>query len=160
MNFHWEIFDHWFNLLSSNLLAKIFYFLSWFSLSRLCVFRNVSISSELSTFWVWLFFSSFSCSFQRRQWHPTPVLLPGKSHGWRSLVGCSPWGREVGHDWVTSLSLFTFMHWGRKWQSTPVFLPGESQGRGSLVGCHLWGRRVGHDWSDLEAAAACSFVSV
>ena len=29
-----------------------------------------------------------------RQWHPTPVLLPGKSHGRRSLVGCSPWGRE------------------------------------------------------------------
>ena len=31
---------------------------------------------------------------QRRQWHPTPVLLPGKSHGRRSLVGCCPWGRE------------------------------------------------------------------
>ena len=31
---------------------------------------------------------------QRRRWHPTPVLLPGKSHGWRRLVGCSPWGRE------------------------------------------------------------------
>ena len=46
----------------------------------------------------------------------------------------------VGHDWATSLSLFTFMHWRRKWQPTPVFLPGESQGRGSLVGCHLWGR--------------------
>ena len=30
----------------------------------------------------------------KRQWHPTPVLLPGKSHGWRSLVGCSPWGCE------------------------------------------------------------------
>ena len=30
----------------------------------------------------------------RRQWQPTPVLLPGKSHGWRSLVGCSPWGRK------------------------------------------------------------------
>ena len=30
---------------------------------------------------------------QRRQWHPTPVLLPGKSYGWRSLEGCSPWGR-------------------------------------------------------------------
>ena len=30
---------------------------------------------------------------RRRQWHPTPVLLPGKSHGWRSLAGCSPWGR-------------------------------------------------------------------
>ena len=31
---------------------------------------------------------------RRRQWHPTPVLLPEKSHGWRSLVGCSLWGRE------------------------------------------------------------------
>ena len=46
---------------------------------------------------------------------------------------------RVGHDWVTWLSLFTFMHWRRKWQPTPVFLPGESQGQGSLVGCHLWG---------------------
>ena len=34
----------------------------------------------------------------RRHWRPTPVLLPGKSHG-RSLVGCSPWGCTVGHDW-------------------------------------------------------------
>ena len=47
---------------------------------------------------------------------------------------------RVGHDWATSLSLFTFMHWRRKWQPTPVFLPGESQRRGSLVGCRLWGR--------------------
>ena len=61
-----------------------------------------------------------------------------------------PWREEPGrlqsmglwravHDWATSLSLFTFMHWRRKWQPTPVFLPGESQGRGSLVGCCLWG---------------------
>ena len=40
---------------------------------------------------------------------------------------------------MTSLSLFTFMHWRRKWQPTPVFLPAESQGRGSLVVCCLWG---------------------
>ena len=79
--------------------------------------------------------------FWRRQWHPTPVLLPRKSHGWRSLEGCSPedWSLRVGHDLATSLSLFTFMHWRRKWQPTPVFLPGESQGRESLVGCRLWG---------------------
>ena len=38
---------------------------------------------------------------------------------------------RVGHDWMTSLSLFTFMHWRRKWQPTPVFLPGESQGWGA-----------------------------
>ena len=43
---------------------------------------------------------------QRRQWHPTPVLLLGKSHGWRSLVGCSPWGHEESDTYgVTSLSL-------------------------------------------------------
>ena len=46
---------------------------------------------------------------------------------------------RVGHDWATSLWLFSFMHWRRKWQPTPVFLPGESQGRGSLVGYRLWG---------------------
>ena len=40
---------------------------------------------------------------------------------------------RVRHDWATSLSLFTFMHWRRKWQPTSAFLPGESQGRGSLV---------------------------
>ena len=61
-----------------------------------------------------------------------------------------PWTKEpgglqsmgslrVGHNWATSLSLFTFMRWRRKWQPTPVFLPGESRGRGSLVGCRLWG---------------------
>ena len=61
-----------------------------------------------------------------------------------------PWTEEPGrlqsigllrvrHDWVTLLSLFTFMLWRRKWQPTPVFLPGESQGWGSLVGCPLWG---------------------
>ena len=53
-----------------------------------------------------------------------------------------PWTKEpgrlqsmgllrVGHDWATSLSLFTFMHWRRKWQPTPVFLPGEFQGQGA-----------------------------
>ena len=41
---------------------------------------------------------------------------------------------------LTSLSLFTFMHWRRKWQPTPVFLLGESQGWWSLMGCRLWDR--------------------
>ena len=84
---------------------------------------------------------------------------------WREEPGGLQFMRSlrVGHDWATSLSLFTFMHWGRKWQPTPVFLPGESQGRG-------WGRagglpsmgshRVGHDWSDLAAAAAVAFCCV
>ena len=57
---------------------------------------------------------------------------PGRLQSLKSL--------RVGHDWATSLSLFTFMHWRRKWQPIPVFLPGESQGWGSLMGCCLWGR--------------------
>ena len=93
-----------------------------------------------------IFLQSNYTMHQRRQWHPTPVLLPGKLHGRRSLVGCR--SLRVGHDWVTWLSLFTFMHWRRKWQPTPVFLPGESQRRGSLVGCRLWG----HTESDMTEA--------
>ena len=61
---------------------------------------------------------------------------------------------RVEHDWATSLSLFTFMHWRRQPQPTPVFLPGESQGQGSLLGCHLWGRTVGHDWVTKHAHMA------
>ena len=83
---------------------------------------SISLSLSLFTFMHW-----------RRKWQPTPVLLPGESHGQRSLVGCSPWGHWVGHDRATSLSLFTFLHWRRKWQPTPVFLSGESHGQRSLA---------------------------
>ena len=89
----------------------------------------------------------------RRQWHPTPVLLPGNSHGRRSLLGCSPWGLEESD----SLSLFTFMHWRRKWQPTPVFLPGESQGQGGLVGCRQWGRTESDTTEATAAAAVLSY---
>ena len=59
------------------------------------------------------------------------------SYNENALAWKIPWTEESGrlrstgslrvrHDWVTSLSLFTFMHWRRKWQPIPVFLPGES----------------------------------
>ena len=76
-----------------------------------------------------------------------------------SLAWKIPWMEEpcrlqsmgslrVRHNWATSLSLFTFMHWRRKWQPTPVFSPGESQGWGSLMGCCL----LGHTESDMTEA--------
>ena len=91
---------------------------------------------------------------RRRQWHPTPVLLPGKSHGQGSLVGCSPWGCSR-----TRLSDFTFtfhFHALEKEMATHSSVlawriprTGEPGGLPSM-GSH----RVGHDWSDLAAAAA------
>ena len=60
---------------------------------------------------------------------------------WAAVHGVA----RVEHDWATSLSIFTFVHWRRKWQPTPVFLPGESQGQGSLVACCL----QGHTESDM-----------
>ena len=60
---------------------------------------------------------------------------------------------RVRYDWVTSLSLFTFMHWRRKWQPTPVFLPGESQGWRSLVG-FVYG--VAQSWTRLKSLSGSS----
>ena len=68
-----------------------------------------------------------------------------------TVAGKIPWMEEPGrlqsmgslrvrHNWATSLSLSTFMHWRRKWQPTPVFLPGESHEWRSLVGFGPWGR--------------------
>ena len=96
--------------------------------------------------------------------HTEKAMAPHSS----TLAWKIPWTEEperlqsmgslkVGHDWATSLSLFTFMHWRRKWQPTPLFLPGESQGRGEPGGLPSMGsHRVGHDWSDLAVAAAVS----
>ena len=76
----------------------------------------------------------------RRKWQPTPVVLPGEFHGWRSLVGYSPCGhRELDTtEWLHFLSFYSSF-WRRTWQPTPVFLPGESHGQRGLVGFSLWG---------------------
>ena len=59
----------------------------------------------------------------------------------------------VGYDWVTSLSLFTFMHWRRKWQPTPVFLPGESHGWGAWWAA-VYG--VAQSWTRLKRLSSSS----
>ena len=110
----------------------------------------------------------YGCSFHllspcywRRQWHPTPVLLPGKSHGWRSLVGCSPWGTKSR----TRLSNFTLtfhfhaleeemathssiLAWRIPWTEEPGGLPS------------MWSHRVRHNWSDLAAAVAAAALVI
>ena len=66
----------------------------------------------LMQIYLYVFFitnTSPSTAIWRRQWHPTPVLLPGKSHGRRSLVGCSPWGCEESD--MTERLHFHFSLW-------------------------------------------------
>ena len=78
--------------------------------------------------------------WRRRQWHPTRVLLPGKSYGQRSLVGCSAWGHKESDTTERLHFHFSLSCIGEgNGNPTPVLSPGESQGRGSLVGCRLWG---------------------
>ena len=59
----------------------------------------------------------------KRKWRSTPVLLPGKFYGWRSLVGYSPWDCRVKHDWATSLTLTEYTNLFKLWFS-PDMCPG------------------------------------
>ena len=120
---------------------------------------------EISVFLEWISFGFSRVKIQQHLFLATSIfkgsaVAPHSS----TLAWKIPWteepgrlwsmgSRRVGHDWATSLSLFTFMHWRRQWQPTPVFLPGESQGRGSLVGCRLGVARSRPRLSDSAAAA-------
>ena len=88
------------------------------------------------------------------QRHPTPVLLPGKSHGWRSLEGCSPWGC-----WGSDMTEWLHFHFslscigegnGNPLQCSCLENPRDGHPGGlPCMGTH----RVGHNWSDSAAAA-------
>ena len=112
---------------------------------RPCCHARIWISWSLGPLW------------QRRQWHPTPVLLRGKSHGWRSLIGCSPWGR-----WELDTTQWLHFHFS---------LSCIGEGNGNLLHVLAWripeteeprvllsmgSHRVGHNWSDLAAATAAA----
>ena len=89
---------------------------------------------EMKGIWLWspLDLNHFAC-FPSLECAPEKAMASHSS----TLAWKIPWMEEPGrlksmgslrvrHNWATSLSLFTFMHWRRKWQPTPVFLPGES----------------------------------
>ena len=121
------------------------------------VISQILLSVTLTMYWQWGF--QWVCgTLGRRQWQPTPVLLPGKSHGWRVLVGCSPWGCWGS----TRLSDFPFtfhFHALEKEMATHSSvlawrIPGTKEPGGLLsMGSH----RVGHNWSDLAAATGMPY---
>ena len=108
---------------------------------------------KLGVFFVRMIFATNSTPLWRRQWHPTPVLLPGKSHGRRNLVGCSPWSR-----WELDTTQWLHFHFHALEKEMATYssvlawrIPGMAEPGGlPSMGSH----RVGHYWSDLAAAAA------
>ena len=140
-------------------------------LSEIRIFQSIIVRSQSSIFLITLhththahththpthrsnnLISTYSYLGWRRQWHPTPGLLPGKSHGRRSLEDCSPWGRW-GSDTTEQLH---FHFW--------LACIGEGNGNPLQCSClenprDLWAwwvavygsHRVGHEWSDLAAS--------
>ena len=123
---------------------------------------NQDFATNFLVYLLYPIYSSICASLifdRRRQWHPTPVLLPGKSHGWRSLVGCSPWGRW-GWDRLSDFTFTFHFHTLEKEMATHSSvlawrIPGTGEPGGLLsVGSH----RVGHDWSDLAIAIAIFLI--
>ena len=101
---------------------------------------------------------------RRRQWHPTPVLLPEGSHGRRSLVGCSPWDRW-GSDTTARLSDFTFtfpFHALEKAMAThSSVLSWRIPGMGEPGGLpSLGSHRVRHNWCDLAVVAVLMYLNL
>ena len=142
-----EFFEGFFCIYCNDLMVFIFQFVTMvYYIDWLHILKNPFISGINPT-WSW-------CrSFLTCCWILFARIVLEKAMATHSstLAWKIPWTEEPGglqsigslgvrHDWATSLSLFTFLHWRRKWQPTPVFLPGESPGWGSLVGCRLWGR--------------------
>ena len=124
------------NHISSILTPSIFYIFNLSEIRMLFIIDGISDS-------VW-----------RRQWHPTSALLPGKSHGWRSLVGGSPWGRTESDTTEWLHFHFSFHALVKEMATHSSTLAWRIPGMGEPGWLPFMGlQRVGHDWSDLAAAA-------
>ena len=128
------------------------------------IFQTICFSSPLSPFSKHIILCSHSCDKEsacqckrrgfdpwvrklpwRRKWQPPPIFLPGKSHGWRSLVGYSPWSREE-LDTTEQLHFHFSLSCTREGNANPLqYGCLENPRDRSLVGCRLWG----HTESDM-----------
>ena len=123
-------------------------------------YRPLVIFTDFRLHCIW-FCVSIIKEIRRRQWHPTPALLPGRSHGWRSLVAAVHGVAKSR----TRLSNFTFtfyFHALEKEMAThSSVLAWRIPGTGEPGGLPSMGlHRVGHDWSNLAAAAAAYCIDV
>ena len=117
-------------------------------------------SLHFTSKYLWRYLSrSYTCAGEGNGTPPTPVLLPGKSHGQRSLVGCSPWGREESDttEWLhfhfdalekEMATHFSVLAWRIPGTAEPGGLPS--------MGSH----RVKHNWRNLVAAVAAAYLCI
>ena len=142
-------------------LPSPFLSLAYINLFSIKTSKYLAFNTYLMVVWMY-FLSWINCFYSfifLQLYNSEKAMAPHSS----TLAWKTPWTQEPGrlqsmgsrrvrHDWVTSLSLFTFMHWRRKWQPTLAWrIPGTGEPGGlPSLGSH----RVGHNWSDLAAAAA------
>ena len=143
------------------------FFLSYFIcpiqiMTSLTVPANILWESHVLVIWrpPYVLLVAVRMFYRRRQWYPTPVLWPGKYHGWRSLVGCSPWGREESDTTERLHFHFRFPALEKAMATHSSILAWRIPGMGEPGGLPSVGsHRVGHDWRDSAAAAAgCSIA--
>ena len=156
LNFVWSLFS----FLKSCFPIVFLMFLSS-SLGRFIILFRMGMTFGVSCvqqekIYLWIVINRIPMVlYRRRLWHPTPVLLPGNSHGQGSLVGCSPWGREESD--MTERLHFHFPALEKEMATHSSVLAWRIPGTGEPGGLLSMGsHRVGHDWSDLAAAAAGS----
>ena len=130
----------------------------WIQAGILKLFCSILFYKWTSWLGLLFFFKHPSNMYVRREWQSTPVLLPGKSHGRRGLVGYSPWGLEES-DTTERLHFIFHFHFslscigagnGNPLQCSCLENPRD---RGAWWLLSLGSHRVGHDWSDSAAAA-------
>ena len=125
---------------------------TWPERSIFILIPKMSNAKECSNYCI---IALISYASWRRQWHPTPVLLPGKSHGQRSLVGCSPWS-HYELDTTKRLYFHFSLSCTREGNGDPLQYSCLENPRDAEPGGlpSLGSHRVGDDWSNLAAAAA------
>ena len=126
------------------------------------IFFLVTIPNlDTQSFWFLFIFVCAGSSWLCISFLSEKAMAPHSS----TLAWKIPWTEEpgrlqsmgslrVGHDWETSRSIFTVMHWRRKWQPTPIFFLETPRDRGVCWAASVGLHRVGHNWSDSAAAAA------
>ena len=113
---------------------------------NVCIYFGTKVQFQSSVSLLSFCLGFIYCLKWRRQWQPTPVLLPGKSHGWRSLVGCNPWGCRESDTTEKLHFHFSLSRLEKEMATHSGVLAWRIPGKGDPGGLPSMGsHRVGHD---------------